>query len=180
MAILVEGISVIIKADAIINRYPGGWEAFESDPPNATLCADGELIRVGFMVPDDVKAFVDSLTAYGIVYQRDGKAIDLVVADQQKGLMAECDWAECSYFRAPEGYRVTGCRMIDSTVQQVVMPDGWKYKDSLSAKFRFVETGWGPEFFDFVRREGQVDVYRDLRDGKEVYVGRTSDGQPAK
>jgi hypothetical protein len=48
MAILVEGISVVIRAEAVIHRYPGGWERFRDDCPNDTLCADGELIRVGF------------------------------------------------------------------------------------------------------------------------------------
>jgi len=173
MAVLVEGISVIIKGSAIVERYPGGWEAFETNPPNATLCADGELIRVGFMVPDDVRAFVDELAQYGIVYQRDEYAVDLVVADQQSGFMVPCDWAECSYFRSPDGYRIVGCRMIGSSVQEVVMPDGWEYENSLSANSKFVENGWVSEFMDFKRHDSGVDVYDDLETGKELHVGRT-------
>jgi len=173
MAVLVEGISVIIKAGAIVERYPGGWGAFEANPANATLCADGELIRLGFMVPDDVKAFVDQLAQHGIVYQQDGQAVDVVVADQQRGFMTTCDWAECSYFRSPDGYRIVGCRMIGSTVKEVVMPDGWEYENSLSANHHFVENGWVSEFMDFKRHDNGLDVYEDLETGKELYVGRT-------
>jgi hypothetical protein len=31
------------------------------------LCAEGELARVGFMIPDDARAFVTSLEADGLV-----------------------------------------------------------------------------------------------------------------
>jgi len=34
MAVLIEAISVVIKGTAVVERYPGGWEAFEADPPN--------------------------------------------------------------------------------------------------------------------------------------------------
>jgi len=61
MAVLVEGISIILKASAITDKYPGGWESFKAEVPNQTLCADGELIRIGFMSPDDVKGFIDDL-----------------------------------------------------------------------------------------------------------------------
>lgn len=73
MAVLVEAISIIIKAEAINDCYPGGWLQFEANPPNKTLCADRELIRVGFMIPDDVSAFIESLSEFGIQYLVDGK-----------------------------------------------------------------------------------------------------------
>ena len=113
MAVLIEAISVVIKATTIVERYPGGWEAFEADPPNRTLCADGELIRVGFMTPDDVRAFVDTLAIHGIKYQGDGKAVDVVVADQQTGLLFPCDWAECYQGSLGGDNRkmVMGCRL---------------------------------------------------------------------
>ena len=55
MAVLVEAISVIVRAAAIHQKYPGGWEAFKRIIPNQTLCADNELVRIGFMTPDDVE-----------------------------------------------------------------------------------------------------------------------------
>ena len=61
MAVLVEGISVIIRRRVIEEKFPGGWDAFVEDVPNETLCADDELARVGFMSPDDVKAYCKKL-----------------------------------------------------------------------------------------------------------------------
>jgi len=176
MAVLVEAISVVLRADAIISHYPGGWEQFRDDCPNQTLCADGELIRVGFMTPQDTQQFVKSLSQHGIQYLRDGYAVDLVVADQQRGLAAPCDWVEFGRvdWEGDPRKQVAACRAKDSSSDEVVTPPGWKHDDSLSAKFHFVETGWVPEFMDFLRHENGMDVYRDLKSGKEVYVGRTS------
>ena len=176
MAVLVEAISVVIKAEAIIKHYPGGWPAFEGNPPNGTLCADGELVRVGFMVPTDVKAFVDGLAKYGIRYQDNGKAADLVVVDQQRGFAVPCDWAE--FRQGPLGgdpkKRVSGCSFVGSKVSKLVTPDGWRYEHSLSAKHGFVESGENPEFMQYLGRKDGLDVYRDLRTGKKMFVGRTT------
>ena len=51
MAVIIEGLSVVISVDTIEARYPGGLEAFEANAPNANCCQDGELARVGFMAP---------------------------------------------------------------------------------------------------------------------------------
>jgi len=51
MAVLIEGTSVVIRLEAIHRQFPGGWQAFKLAAPNKTLCADNELIRVGFMQP---------------------------------------------------------------------------------------------------------------------------------
>ena len=83
MAVLVEAISVIVRRDAIESKYLGGWDAFEKDSPNATLCADEHLARVGFMTPVDVESFIKYLVSYGLVFLDSGKAKDIVVADQQ-------------------------------------------------------------------------------------------------
>ena len=175
MAVLVEGISVIIRADALIERYPGSWEAFQANPPNATLCADGELIRVGFMTPDDARAFVEELAQYGIEYLRDGKAVDLVVADQQRGFAAPCEWAECGHFNWENDpdRKVAASWMAASQSGEVLTPDGWTYENSLTAQFSFIPNNLEPEFRDHLGHEDGVDVYRDLETGKPVFVGRS-------
>ncbi len=43
MAVLVEGISVIVRMDRINDTYPGGREGFESDCPNQTLIKEAIL-----------------------------------------------------------------------------------------------------------------------------------------
>ena len=51
MAVLVEANSVIIRTQAIRERYTGGWNEFAEAVPNGTL----DVARVGFMNPDDLR-----------------------------------------------------------------------------------------------------------------------------
>ena len=55
MPVLIEAISIGIRAEVVNKLYPGGWDGFRDDCPNKTLCADNELIRVGFMNPTDAQ-----------------------------------------------------------------------------------------------------------------------------
>jgi len=178
MPVLIEAISIVIRAEVINKLYPGGWEGFRDDCPNKTLCADNELIRVGFMTPTDAQQFVNNLAEYGIEYVRDGKAIDLVVVDQQKGFLMSCDWGEYGHvdWQKDSNKKIAACRRVDSKSDQIVTPINWSYEESLSKEFKFVESGHVPEHMDFLRHEGNMDVYRDLKTGKEVFVGRPEVG----
>ena len=61
MAVLVEAISVVVRRVAIDRAFDDGWKAFVSRVPNATLCADDQLARVGFM---DLKAVENFLKGF--------------------------------------------------------------------------------------------------------------------
>ena len=65
MAVLVEGISVIVRRTSIETHVAGGWKRFQALVPNATLCWDDDLARVGFLTPNEVGAFIDALEAIG-------------------------------------------------------------------------------------------------------------------
>jgi hypothetical protein len=175
MAVLVEAISVIVRAERIADKFPGGWERFRGECPNDTVCTDGELVRVGFMVPHDVKSFIEHLSTRGLTHLANGVAQDIVVADQQRGFTSVCEWAEFGRvdLHGERGNQVAMCRLTGSTVAELVTPDGWAYDGSISSKFGFVESGSVPEFLDFLRHENGLDIYRDLKTGKEVYVARS-------
>ncbi len=172
MAILAEAISVIVRADSIEEKFPGGWEAFMGWVQNSTLCADRELARVGFMSPLDAKGFVEELQNNGLTYLRDGYAIDIVVADQQRGLAVPCGWAEFGRipWKGDDSRLVPAVRLKDSKITELMTPDGWDYDGSLTNHFTFVETGRVPEYLDYLRTENGLDVYRDIRTGKEVLI----------
>src|SRR5215218_3294177 len=105
MAVLVEGISVILRRDAIARRYRGGWPAFVADKSNSTLCADSEIARVGFMHPDDVRAFLGQMEILGFVFlDQTGTAVDMVVVDQREGPTTPCTWIEFFRQNIPGGY----------------------------------------------------------------------------
>lgn len=146
MAVLAEAISVIIRADRLLAAFDGDWEAFKAIVPNATLCADGEIARVGFMSPAEVEAFCNRLESVGLVYRDSGAAIDFTVTDQQRGLMYPTPWLECGKipWQGREDQMITACRLKGSEVKQVVMPDGWEWEGSLSQEFLFLQTGRDP------------------------------------
>ena len=172
MPVLVEAISVIVKASAIETKFPGGWEGFTGFVPNQTLCADGDLVRLGFMSPEATKAFIGELEDVGLRYLSGGKALDLVVADQRRGLACPCEWAEFgrSPWQGDSQREVSAVRMPGTQSDELVTPQDWLYEGSLSEKSTFIENGHVPEFLDYLRTENGLNVYRDLRTGKEVFI----------
>jgi hypothetical protein len=124
MAVFVEFISVIVRRDAIDERYTGGWGGFVEDVPNRTLCADSRLARVGFMNPADTKTYVDGLERKGLSYLRDGKAVDLVVVDQLRGPVVDCNWVEYGQIALNPARHVTACRMHGDDDPHVTFPEG--------------------------------------------------------
>ena len=68
MAVLVEGISVLVRKDAIQDKMTGGDARFRLLIPNATFCEDDQLARVGFLNPTDVGTFIDELQDVGLTF----------------------------------------------------------------------------------------------------------------
>jgi len=177
MAVLIEAVSVVLKRDVINEKYPGGWNAFKEEVPNQTLCAVSEIARVGFMSPVDVETYIKSLEKIGFIYLNEGKAVDIVVVDQQRGLAAPCDWA---YFGTgnldgDSSKRVAGCQATAGTDDPLITPEGWRYEGSLSQTFAFAPAEHMDKSLKFIRHEDGIDVYYNLLTGKEVYLGRTSE-----
>jgi hypothetical protein len=176
MAVLIEATSVVIRADAIVNKFPGGWDGFKNIVPNQTLCADNELVRLGFMSPQDVEAFVKKLESNGLLFLRDSEAVDIAVADQIHGLASKCSWLEFGHVDIDgNGSRVAACRLTGSQSMQVVTPPDWKFEGSLSSSFGFVPSEHADRGIKFLRHENGLDVYFNPLTGKEVYVGRTGE-----
>jgi len=180
MAVLVEGISVVVRRDAIVRAFGPEWATFVAAVPNQTLCADPEIARVGFMHPDDVKAYVERLGAHGMVHLRDGAAMDLVVIDQLRGLLSPCDWLEFGRTGLTGANDVIGvARLKGTSVAKIALPIGWTYPGSLSARFTFVPNASVPEMLEKVGHEDGVDVLRDRESGKRLFMGRTAAAEPS-
>lgn len=174
MAVLVEAISVILRADAVLRVFNDDWEAFMALVPNDTLCADGELVRVGFMTPDDTEAWIAGLERRGLVYLREGRAVDLVVVDQLRGPVAPCDWLEFGHMHDDAaGVSVAAARLAGGAETSLVSPPGWEYERSLSRSFGFVPNEAADRSLIFLRHENGLDVYLNTLTGEEVYVGRS-------
>jgi len=153
MAVLVEGISVLIRVRSIEENYPGGWEAFARHVPNQTLCSDSDLARVGFLDPDEVKGYIYTMGKKGLAYLIAGKPQDIVVVDQQCGPMVDCEWLEFARISHGdsggrmavaclfEGPRIAHGIHMPGKNMQVATPPGWRFEGSLSDKFTYVPEG---------------------------------------
>jgi hypothetical protein len=174
MAVLVEGISVVVRVDAINDRLSGGWTQFLELVPNSTLCSDGTLVRVGFMVPHDAGRFVNELETRGLSFFDGRKAVDLVILDQTEGPTCDCDWIKYARldYSLP-GETIGACQMVGTDWSDVAVPQGWVYTSSLSNCFGFVSNEEVAGKLTFLRREGNLDVCMDTETGTLTYVGRT-------
>lgn len=184
MAVLVEGISVIARRDAINTKFVGGWKEFLNCIPNATLCADENLARVGFMTPQDVETFVRRLERGGLTFLNKGRAIDIAVVEQMRGPTTSVEWLEfarislegtenkvaaCWLFEEP---RCGAGIAVPAEGIKIALPDDWSYEKSLSATLKEYSFEEMREKLKFLRREGNIEIYLDLLTGKEVSVGR--------
>jgi hypothetical protein len=186
MGVLVEAISVVVRRDAINTKHPGGWDAFVINSPNGTLCYDSDIARIGFMHPKAVERYIGQLSQHGFSYLVDGMAQDLVVVDQQRGMMAECDWLEYGQFPfGDSGGKISVCWFYDgprvaygthfpSKSISIATPPGWEFERSLSHHFDFVPNEDEETRLKFLRSQENVDVYFDRKTGKEVYMPRSS------
>ena len=175
MAVLAEAISVIIKMQSIIHKFPGGWEEFTSYVPNKTLCADGEIIRVGFMDSSDAEDYIKFLETNGLIYIDNNQALDIVVVDQIKGPLLDCHWIEFGTIETggDPDQKISACRITGSKVKDIVLPENWQYHKSLSKEYLITETdNIDRRMVLFERKEG-LEKYFDLKSGKTLYVGRT-------
>ena len=194
MAVLCEAISVVARRDSIDAFYKGGWDTFQNDVPNATMCTDGELVRVGFMSPDAVGIYIEKLEANGLQFQPKKELLgpsnssraanDVVVIDQRQGPTTPCEWVEFGKYPFSEkgektsigevsmcwlfeGERIIGAAGIymKGATMNLATPTGWGHEKS---SLQFVDEAELGNRYKFLRTENALDVFRDIKTGKEV------------
>ena len=168
MAVLIEGISVVVRRDVIEQKYPGGIAQYEKDCPTGTFCADPNLTAIRFMIPKDVQPFIQSLERHGIKLLNGNEFAEIAIVDMLSGATTKCNWL--SFARKFDG--ISACWLANTDLGEVAVPKGWEFENSLSTKHSFVSNQEADQKVQFLRSEGKVDVYLDLETGKEVYVGR--------
>jgi hypothetical protein len=181
MAVLIEALSVVIKADRAIQAC-GGWEPFKRIVPNQTLCADGELVRIGFMAPDDVREFVLELEGFGLRYIEANEARDLCVVDQQRGALTKAHWLEVGRIALGGDPKrsVGAARMAGSAVTQIVTPEGWIWEGSLSSSFGFVPSEHFEATMTKIGESDGVEMFRSPLSDRPMYQGRVRRKSPPR
>ena len=151
MAVLIEGISVVIRRDAIQAKVDGGWQALRDIVQNSTLCTDGLLARVGFTSPDGAKQFIRSLENLGLTFLENTTATDISVVDMLKGPTMDTPWLEFARLSTGKfGHKVAACWLFEGPrdkgygtylpgpSMELAVPEGWSYENSLTAHHTFL------------------------------------------
>ncbi len=176
MPILIEAQSIVLSVNEILSRYRGGWEGFRSEIPNDSLCCDHRLVRVGFMNPDDGADYLAHLLHRGLRRGVPGRASDFATIDQLTGPIVAVDWLEMSHVCIDEDPQKTvlACRMVGDTSRILAVPDGWEFEGSLSQRCLTFETGREAEYFDYLGRDGRIDLYRNIATGETHWIERST------
>jgi len=177
MSVLLEAFSVLVRFTSVVGKYEGGCEQFIRDVPNSTVCGDGEILRVGFMILTDLTGYIDLLKRRGLTHlDSNGQAVDVVVVDARSGPREPCNWLQFGSAdlqkTGSEGLEkasIIWARLKGGQSERIMFPRGWQGP----GKVQFVDAATGDRRLRFMRSEGNVDVFEDLETGKEVYVGRT-------
>ena len=188
MPVLCEALSVVVRIDSIKKYLQGGIRNFSKKVPNNTFCADGELARVGFMAPDPTMDFIKLLQKDGLQFdqisdsQSEAREIDdIIVVDQIRGPTAECNWIEFGQLSLGED-KVSACWLFEGErkgygtniserqLKNFAAPENWT-----PSQLTFVEPSEIDKKLKFLRKEGNLDVFWDLENEKEVFVANTKD-----
>lgn len=170
MAVLIEGISILVPNATLELKYEGGVDRYRRDAPNDSFCSDGLLTRVGFMTPAEVTEFVNALQARGLQFYLDGRFVDIAIVDQHHGSTSECEWLALA--RHPSGLAYGYLPGSDPSLL-IAVPPNWSSHASLGADPGFVPAQKMAMEMLFLRSEAGCDIYLNRRTGREERVTRT-------
>ena len=142
MAVLIEAFSVIVREDAIHEKYSGGMPQFLADIPNDTHCSDGLLSRVGFMLMDDAFAFEAHLMRNGLHCTGDEEEnFDIAIGMQGKGLLTKSTWLQGHMINLNNDNQiVTACSLKGDNRKTLAFPAEWTFDQYSSMEMIDVET----------------------------------------
>ena len=183
MAIICEALSVFILIEAIDQSFDGGSDAFKETIPNETFLSDGEIARVGFMSPYDAREYIERLETMGLNNKDPKERNTIAVVDQEAGLVGEkpplyqprpCDWIEVGHVEIDyedEVIRILAARLKGSKISKIITGNDWRPSRTTRASDNPNEID--NDRYSFLRTEGNIEVWWDRQDKKEVYIGRT-------
>lgn len=141
MAVLVEGVCLLLRCEAVEKHYPGGVTALAAACPAEAVCADEDLMALTFEDSDAAEDYLAELEQLGFRHLYNDMAVDAVLADPHLGPVSPCGWAEYGQATvdADPNKRVAICSMPGAEVSDLCVPKGWRFKGSLSEALALAE-----------------------------------------
>ena len=116
------------------------------------------------MTLEDALAFIAHLQAAGLRINEPEMFREIALVDQIRGFHHPCDWLE---FGTVEG--LPAVRLVGSEHERIVIPD-FEFESKALIPIPKAEL---ERYWELVRTQENVQVYRHKRIGEIVYVGRT-------
>ena len=181
MAVLVEGISVVVKRKVIEEKISGGWGIFQTLVPDQTqkLSSDGELVSVSFKTSLEVEKFCTTLTQAGLVFTVDGISCDFAVVGMDLGPTTKTPWLEflckseerkLSFCWLFEGERDKGMGVfLPDLSMDIAVPADWNYETSLTANNIFTPPNTNLKKIDDLIEKG-VALHQQGKSGEAIDI----------
>lgn len=169
MAVMIETWAVVARRAVVESTLDGGIERWRALVPNERGCIDPQLCCVGFMHFDDAASFLRTLEAEGLAGERGGSYQDAAIVHTQGIWRHECRWLDHGHYAGAEAVWLRGC-----DPEPLVVPLSYRP----TATMVYVSPAEARERFEFLRSDGDVDVYWDKQEQCEMYMGRTDRRPP--
>lgn len=164
MPLQLQCTAVVIRNDSMDSVFDDGAAYFETIAPNSMCYADEKLSQASFMSPIDAEEFCKNLEIRGL--QRGRENPDFVVVTQHdQSVEPPCDWL---FLFEWENRLIGTLRGWDS--RKVIAPQHGG--DEPIKHYSQEEIA---EKFEFVKRENNVDTYRNKETGQLVYSARQTE-----
>lgn len=145
MAVLIEGVCLLLRCDAVARHYPGGVAALARESVAEAVCADEDLLALTFDDSDAAEDYLAELEQYGLRYIVDDMARDAVLADPHVGPVAPCGWVEYGQVlvAGDPAQRVAVAYFPGTERDALQVPSGWRFAGSRSAAIELA--AWADE-----------------------------------
>lgn len=131
--------------------------------PNSTFCADDSLACVSFMVASDAKVFFDELGSLGLDVANGNDAVICDAFSQE--IRPDCAWLQMGRYKQGTIAWIDG-----EDIRTIVGPPGW---DPEGQRLNYATIEEAAKRLKYLRNDGNVQVFWDSVEEREVYVGRT-------
>ncbi|KIG17128.1 hypothetical protein DB30_03725 [Enhygromyxa salina] len=138
--------------------------------PNAVACVDRNLCCVGFMHSDDAAAFVRDLEGRGLEGERGGSYQDVAIMGPEGPWRHACSWLEQGRYSGAQAIWLRG-----SDPEPLVVPMNYRPNGTILN----MSAEQARDRLEFLRTEGDVDVFWDKQLQRELFRGRTTRKPPA-
>jgi hypothetical protein len=173
MAVYCAAVSVIVRSSTIEARFTGGVSAYGRSRPNETFCADGEIIRVGFMVERDARLFIARLLEAGIVPPGSEASSEIALIVEGVGFLHPCDWLQLGLFDGRPAAWSAG------SDRGKLFISGWEIESS-ATPLQSLSAKELRESYESVGIKSRVETYRHKTTGELIYVGRPFHAVPGR